>query len=176
MGHEQERGAWRACVFVPHIPTGTRAGAEPRAPVNPAPGLCLLSSLAFPGLVVFWPLESGISTMVWVPTEGQGRDGILHPEPRHRQLRGRRETGGDTNSLQVDPSCRGPGPWQEALRQGKEGLLHVAGSQRVPLQVPQQSQRQLGTRELFSMRHQQCETGADCPNMVPGTGEPCPYA
>jgi hypothetical protein len=45
-----------------------------------------LGSFAFPGtgsfLRAFSPLGSELSTMVWVLNEGQGRDGILHPEPR----------------------------------------------------------------------------------------------
>ena len=43
---------------------------------------------AFPGagrfLKAFGPLGSGISAVVWVPNEGQGRDGIPHPEPREQ--------------------------------------------------------------------------------------------
>lgn len=54
--------------------------------------------LAFPGTghfpKAFRPPGFGISTTVRVLTEGRGRDGIPHPEPGNRWLRGRRSSQG----------------------------------------------------------------------------------
>lgn len=69
-----------------------------------------------------WPFQalvSGIPTMVWALTEGQGRDGIPHPEPRGQaaaeQPRHRRNCCPCGRSRPVG----GQAPWTEALGQGR---------------------------------------------------------